>query len=70
MKRSLETRERISIAARGENSGQAKLTNQVVMYIFFSEAKKSALARKFSIDASVISRIKARKAWKHITKGL
>lgn len=70
LKRSELTKQRISLAARGENSSHAKLTDEKVKEIFFLDGKYSAIARIYGIDPSIVSRIKARKAWKHLTENL
>ena len=49
--------------ARGENHGQAKLTEQQVLEIRESSDTGKALAEKFGIGETQVSRIKLRKKW-------
>lgn len=70
MKRSAKTRELLSIINRGENSPRAKLTNKKVVAIFTSTKKNVELARLHKVDPSIISLIRSRKIWKHITETL
>lgn len=51
---------------KGEQSGNAKLTNKHVLYIRSSPMSGSALARLFGVSQPIVSRIRSRQIWKHI----
>jgi hypothetical protein len=50
----------------GEDNRQAKLTEVQVFEIRTSKAVCTALAARYGVHKTTISRIKARKLWKHI----
>lgn len=50
----------------GERNTRAKLTEAAAREILTSPAGNVALARKFGVDASTVSRIKHRKTWRYI----
>lgn len=52
----------------GEKSASSKLSNKDVLEIFVDPRSQSKIAKAYNVDASVISRIKGRKSWKHITR--
>jgi hypothetical protein len=70
MKRSARTKQLLRELNQGEKSPMAKLTNEIVKIIFTSKEKNSVLARRYCVDPSIISNIKRRKNWTHITKSL
>lgn len=51
--------------AKGSNQGNSKLTEEIVLEIFLSEDNYSNLARKHSVDVSLISLIKKKEIWIH-----
>lgn len=62
----------LTVAAKGENSGTSKLTNEQIRYIrrvykpFCDTFGVRALAKKFGVVHSGISRIVNNKSWNHI----
>lgn len=59
-------RDRDGTLIKGENSCWAKLTEEDVIEIRKSTETCRALAKRYSVSAMVISKIKTRKTWKHI----
>ena len=53
-------------AYRGEQHGEAKLTNRAVWEIRASKETGLYLAEKFNVSPSLISLVKKRKAWTHL----
>lgn len=51
---------------KGENSHLSRLTEKQATKIFLCEGKHKDIADKFSVDTSVVSRIKSGKRWPHI----
>ena len=51
---------------RGENQGNAKLTERAVREIRASQLKHRELAEIYSVNQSTISRIRAEKRWAHV----
>jgi hypothetical protein len=66
LKRTAETKKRISLVTRGENSGRAKLTDAKVRAILSSNLKNVELARLYGVDPSIVSLVRSRKIWAHI----
>ncbi len=56
----------IKIGHKGETNGRAKLTAKQVLAIRKSSATQVALAEKHGVTQVMISRIKLRKAWRHL----
>lgn len=54
----------------GAANTQAKLGPSQVLEIFLSNEKPDYLAAVYHVDPSAIYRIKTRKTWRHLTKGL
>jgi len=54
--------------AKGEKNGKSKLTEADVRQILLLDKSftNTCIARRFNVGADVISRIRSRKAWKHI----
>ncbi|KKL78172.1 hypothetical protein LCGC14_2027530 [marine sediment metagenome] len=50
----------------GEENGRAKLTTQQVLAIRKSPDRQVSLAEKYGVTPVMISRIKLRKAWRHL----
>jgi HNH endonuclease len=50
---------------RGERSGNLKLTEKIVQRIRNAEGSQSAIAEKFGINQSQVSRIKSGERWRH-----
>lgn len=69
-KRSEKTKQKLRELFRGENSPNAKLTESQVIEIFKMPGKYAKIAKLYSIDPSMISVIKNRKRWTHITNSL
>jgi hypothetical protein len=55
------------LLARGEDNGQAKLSDEVVKVIFNGNERPSVLAKRYSITRRVVWLIRTGKAWNHIT---
>lgn len=68
LKRSLKTKNNISLAARGENNGNSHLTEQKVKEILRSTCRNIDLAHKYNVDPSIISSIRRGTRWKHIQR--
>ena len=51
---------------RGERNHKSKLKEPDIVGIRLSEDSNVGLAKKFGVDQSVISRIRARKTWRHV----
>lgn len=54
------------IAAVGEKTGRARLTDLEAKEIRESAGSHRAIAARFGIDPSQVSRIKTRKTWRHL----
>ena len=71
---SSQHRQRISAGAKGnvvgEHHGRHKLTTGKVITIFYSDIAQHRLAKRYHVNQSTISLIKAKKTWVHITKDL
>lgn len=70
MKRSTETRRKLSLIFRGENSPKAKLKEAQVVEIFLSPGTQASIARHYKIDPSIVSLIKSKKIWKHVLENI
>ncbi len=66
LRRSNTTKLNISIAARGENNGNSRLTERIVQEIRKSKFRNIDLAKKYQVDPSIVSSIRRRTRWKHI----
>ena len=54
-------------SAIGENNGRSKLTEQIVISIYNDKKSSNrSLARKYSVDPTIIRRIKNGKLWKNV----
>lgn len=57
------------LCRKGENHNLSKLTNEQAMYIYKNKTyNNKALADRFGVDRSIISKIRNKKIWKHIHK--
>ncbi|TYQ18294.1 UNVERIFIED_CONTAM: HNH endonuclease [Acetivibrio alkalicellulosi] len=54
--------------AKGERQGSAKLTGEQVKAIFHDTRLQKDIAKEYGISRPLVSSIKNRKAWTHITK--
>lgn len=57
---------KLQIAVRGEQSGQAKLTEKAVLEIRASDLSRKELSLKFKVRESCICKIIKRQRWTHI----
>jgi len=56
--------------ARGErNGGGGKLTDSTALLVFQDKRRNVVIAKAFNISAALVSAIKRRKVWKHVTAG-
>jgi len=53
--------------ARGSNNGNAVLTEERARMIFAAHGSHGAVAERFGVSQSTVSRIKAREYWAHAT---
>lgn len=56
--------------SRGINSGNAKLTEQDVLNIFYSQKSSRELAKEYNLRHPQIYRIRNKTRWNHLTKDL
>lgn len=57
----------VPMPPQGNNHHGAKLTEEQVKFVLTSNASGSELARRLGVTNAMISRIRNRKAWKHLT---
>lgn len=57
-------------AKKGTNIYNSKLTDNQVIDIYYRNGKHKDIANEFNISRSVITHIKNKISWKHITKDL
>lgn len=57
----------------GEQNGCAKATNEIVAAIFTADTRRGdieVMARKYGVSSTVVSLIRRRKIWRHVTDSL
>lgn len=67
LKRTNKTKEKISVATRGVNNGHSILNDEIVRHILKSSEKNITLAKLYGVDPSIISSIRRRTRWKHVS---
>lgn len=55
------------VGLKGSANPRAKLTEEAVRIIRNSDAPLNTMAERFGVDASLISLVRLRKVWKHVT---
>lgn len=58
------------MAAKGQNHGQARLSDSEVKEIYKAKGSTRRIAAQYNVSHATVYFIKVGKTWKHITQGL